>query len=93
MLDDPQPLFDQFLPKARRYVESPGVMAALELDGICEKLYPLVARKLGDTALSNRIRDFGRGLPRKSESELRVLLEEIQELAGQHGLLSSSAAV
>jgi hypothetical protein len=88
MLDDPRPLFDQFVPKARAYVESPGVMAALELDGICERLYPLVARKLGDTALSNRIRDFGRGLPRKGQEELRVLFEEILVLAEEKGLVS-----
>ncbi len=86
LVEDPQALFDQFVPKARSYVESPGVMAALELDRICMKLYPVVARKLGDTALSNRIRDFGRGLPRKEADELAVLLEEILEHARQQGV-------
>lgn len=84
--EDPQVLFDQFVPKARSYVESPGVMAALELDKICMKLYPVVARKLGDTTLSNQIRDFGRGLPRKEASELAVLLDEILENARLQGL-------
>ncbi len=91
MLNDPQPLFDQFVSKARGYVESPGVMAALELDGLCEKLYPMVARKWEDQTLANLIRDFGRGLPRKTDEELRVLLEEILSLAGERGLYSSAA--
>ncbi len=92
LADDPQALFDQFVPKARSYVASPGVMAALELDGICERLYPLVARKLGHTELSNRIRDFGRGLPRREPEELQLLLEEILALAGEAGLTPSAAA-
>lgn len=86
LAEDPQALFDQFVPKARSYVQSPGVMAALELDRICMKLYPVVARKLGNTSLSNQIRDFGRGLPRKEADELAVLLDEILENARQEGL-------
>ncbi len=92
LADDPQALFDQFVPKARDYVASPGVMAALELDAICERLYPLVARKLGDMALANAIRDFGRGLPRKGEAELARLLEEILARARACGLSVSAAA-
>jgi len=92
LAEDAQALFDQFVPKARAYVESPGVMAALELDGLCERLYPLVARKLGSTDLANHIRDFGRGLPRKGEEELRALLEEILVLADEQGLTVSATA-
>ncbi len=86
LAEDPQALFDQFVPKAKSYVQSPGVMAALELDRICMKLYPVVARKLGNTTLSNQIRDFGRGLPRKEAGELAALLDEILENARQEGL-------
>jgi len=92
LAEDAQALFDQFVPKARAYVESPGVMAALELDSLCERLYPLVARKFGDTDLANRIRDFGRGLPRKGQEELKYLFEEILVLAEEQGLVVSSAA-
>jgi len=81
-----QALFDQFVPKAKAYLEKPGVMAALELDKLCMRLYPLVARQLGDMALSNRIRDFGRGLPRLEPQELAGLLDEILSQAGRHGL-------
>jgi hypothetical protein len=88
--ENPQALFDQFVPKARAYLEQPGVMAALELDRICMKLYPVVARKLGNTSLSNQIRDFGRGLPRKETDELAVLLEEILENARQEGLQATA---
>ncbi len=87
LAEDPQALFDQFVPKARAYVEAPGMMAALELDDLCAKLYPLVARKLDDTALSSKIRDFGRGLPRKPPDELARLLDEILESARRAGLL------
>jgi len=90
LAEDPQALFDQFVPKARSYVQSPGVMAALELDRICMKLYPVVARKLGNTSLSNQIRDFGRGLPRKEADELAVLLEEILENARREGLQATA---
>ena len=90
LVEDPQALFDQFVPKAKAYIRSPGVMAALELDQICMKLYPLVARKLGDTNLSNQIRDFGRGLPRREAGELAQLLEAILENARHQGLLAEA---
>ncbi len=86
LADDLQASFDHFVRKAGAYVESPGMMAALELDGICERLYPLVARHLGDTGLANRVRDFGRGLPRKSPEELQALFDEILALARERGL-------
>ena len=76
-----QTLFKRFFDEAAAYLEQPGVMKALELDQLCMKLYPLVARETGDMALSHSIRDFGRNLPRKEVADLRVLFEEIQELA------------
>ena len=78
--EDLQTLIKRFLNDAAAYLEQPGVMKALELDQLCMKLYPMVARETGDTALSNGIRDFGRQLPRKEVPELKVLFEEIREL-------------
>ncbi|HDK38593.1 MAG TPA: hypothetical protein ENG92_06220 [Thiolapillus brandeum] len=84
--DDCQTIFDVFVPMARDYLESPGIMAALELDKICMQLYPMVARNLGNMELSNRIRDFGRNLPRKNTDELRVLFKDILSLGQSAGL-------
>ncbi len=84
--DDCQSLFDQFVPMARQYLEAPGVMAALELDQLCMKLYPAVAREKQNQELSNMIREFGRGLPRKETEELRLLLEDIFTKAQSAGL-------
>lgn len=84
--EDPRVLFDQFQRQARDYVASPGVIKALELDRMCMKLYPLVARRLSATTLSNQIRDFGRGLPRREADELAALLDEILETAREAGL-------
>ncbi|WP_041069569.1 hypothetical protein [Thiolapillus brandeum] len=84
--DDCQSLFDQFVPMARQYLDSPGVMAALELDQLCMKLYPAVAREKQDQELSNMIRDFGRGLPRKEADELAVMFDGIIEQARVAGL-------
>lgn len=84
--DDCQSLFHQFVPMARQYLESPGVMAALDLDQLCMKLYPAVAREKRDQELSNRIREFGRGLPRKEVHELGAMLDEILEQAQGAGL-------
>ncbi|WP_456414124.1 hypothetical protein [Thiolapillus sp.] len=84
--DDPQLLFDQFLPQAREYLDSPGLMAALELDKTCMKLYPAVARMSGNNRLSNLIRDFARSLPRKEAGELRNLLDQILVEAKAGGL-------
>ncbi len=81
-----QSLFDQFVPMARQYLDSPGVMAALELDQLCMKLYPAVAREKQNQELSNRIREFGRGLPRKETEELRGLLQDIFTEAQAAGL-------
>ena len=74
-------LMEKFLAEAAAYLDQPGVMKALELDQLCMKLYPLVARETGDMVLSNKIRDFGRGLPRREANELKVLFEEIRVLA------------
>ena len=74
--NDPQLLFEQFLPQARGNLDFPGVRAALELDETCMKLYPAVARIPGTNQLSNLIRDFGRSLPRKEAGELRNLLNQ-----------------
>ncbi len=84
--DDCQSLFDQFVPKARQYLDAPGVMAALELDQLCMKLYPAVAREKQNQELSNMIREFGRGLPRKETEELRLLLQDIFSEARATGL-------
>ena len=84
--NDCQSLFDQFVPMARKYLEAPGVMAALELDQLCMKLYPAVAREKQDQALSNMIREFGRGLPRKEADELAAMFDEIIEQARVAGL-------
>ncbi len=73
-------LMEKFLAEAAAYLDQPGVMKALELDQLCMKLYPLVARETGDMVLSNKIRDFGRGLPRREANELKVLFEEIRVL-------------
>lgn len=89
LAEDPQRLFDEFAPLARAYIKAPGVMKALELDKVCMKLYPVVARKLEDLTLANRIREFGRNLPRKEADELAVLLEEIFAGARQAGLAVS----
>jgi len=61
-------------------------MTALELNDLCERLYPLVARKLGNRELSEKIRSFSRGLPRKEPHELTRLLDEIMEDARNAGL-------
>ena len=74
-------LMEKFLAEAAAYLDQPGVMKALELDQLCMKLYPLVARETGDMVLSNKIRDFGRGLPRREANELKMLFEEIRVLA------------
>ncbi len=71
-------LMEKFLAEAAAYLDQPGVMKALELDQLCMKLYPLVARETGDMVLSNKIRDFGRGLPRKETDELKALFEVIR---------------
>jgi len=84
--EDPRVLFEQFQRQATDYVASPGMMKALELDQVCMKLYPLAARKLGSTTLSNQIRDFGRGLPRRELDELAALLDEILATAREVGL-------
>ncbi len=84
--DDCQSLFDQFVPMARQYLDAPGVMAALELDQQCMKLYPAVAREKQNQELSNMIREFGRGLPRKEVEELRQLLQDIIAEAQAAGL-------
>ena len=76
--NDLSALMEKFLAEAADYLDQPGVMKALELDQLCMKLYPLVARETGDMALSNQIRDFGRGLPRKEVGELKVLLDRIR---------------
>ncbi|WP_456375111.1 hypothetical protein [Thiolapillus sp.] len=90
LLEDPQVLFDQFVPQAKAYLDSPGVMAALELDAICAKLYPVIARVLENVELSNQIRDFGRNLPRKEIDELRAMLDSILADAKTAGLSVSS---
>ena len=77
LVEDPQAVFDDFAVKAKNYLDSPGIMAALELDKLCSRLAPMVARMLKNTRLSNQIRDFGRGLPRKEPDELRLLLQDI----------------
>ena len=84
--NDCQALFDTFIPMAREYLRNPGVMAALELDKLCMQLYPTIAREKGDMALSNSIREFGRGLPRKDADELQTLLEQILLQAEAAGL-------
>ncbi len=84
--EDPQLLFDAFVLQARDYVAAPSIKTALELDRQCMQLYPLVARVLKDMELSNQIRDFGRGLPRKESSELAQMLEDILVAAGDAGL-------
>ncbi len=76
--NDLQALMERFFAEAAAYLEAPGVMKALELDQLCMKLYPLVARETGDMTLSNQIRDFGRGLPRKEVEELKVLFDRIR---------------
>jgi len=84
--EDCQRLFNEFVPMARRYLQSPGIMAALELDKVCMHLYPAIARERQDQDLSNMIRDFGRGLPHKESSELAVLLDAILRQAQASGL-------
>jgi hypothetical protein len=84
--EDCQRLFDEFVPMARRYLQSPGVMAALDLDKMCMQLYPAVAREKQDQELSNMIRDFGRGLPRKEAAELAALLDAILRQADSAGI-------
>ncbi len=84
--EDCQRLFDEFVPMARSYLQSPGVMAALDLDKVCMQLYPAVAREKQDRELSNMIRDFGRGLPRREASELAALLDTILQQAQATGL-------
>lgn len=85
--DDPQAAFGRFVPQARSYLESPGIVAALELDTTCMKLHPLVARVLGNTELSKLIRDFVRNLPRKTPEELRHTLDAILAEAKMAGLV------
>jgi hypothetical protein len=87
--DDPQLLFERFNTLAKTYLDKPGIMAALELDRVCMQLYPLVARITADMELSNRIREFGRELPRKDVDELSVLLQHIFTRAQASGLTSS----
>ena len=82
--EDPQALFDRFLSRARDYLASPGMVAALELDDICMTLYPLVIRRLEDAELSTKIREFGRSLPRRDATELASLLDEIVSAAARH---------
>ena len=86
LVEDPQAVFDDFAHQARNYVASPGIRAALELDKVCTRLAPMVARVLKNTRLSNQIRDFGRGLPRKEADELRLLLQDIFAEATASGL-------
>ncbi|WP_457666323.1 hypothetical protein [Thiolapillus sp.] len=84
--EDPQSLFDLFVTQTRDYLDSPGVMAALELDKTCMMLYPVIARTLDNRPLSNMVRDFGRGLPRKEADELQELLHAILAKAKAAGL-------
>ncbi|WP_293649900.1 hypothetical protein [Thiolapillus sp.] len=84
--ENAQKLFGDFIKQSRDYLSSPGIMAALELDKLCMQLYPIVARRLGDLALSNSIRDFGRSLPRKQPEELQALFDDILSQAQSAGL-------
>lgn len=86
LLEDPQALFEHFVPQAKAYLDSPRLMTALELDGTCAKLYPVIARVLGNAELSNLIREFGRSLPRKEVDELRGMLDIILADAETAGL-------
>ena len=79
--EDPQSLFDLFVTQTRGYLDSPGVMAALELDKTCMMLYPVIARTLDNRPLSNMVRDFARGLPRNAPEESAALFDAICQQA------------
>jgi len=85
-LDDTQALYSRFLELSERFLDQPGVILGLELDGVTVNFKRACASRLGDPLMASALHDFLKAIAPQEIETLRSALEVVTEGARRHGL-------